>query len=97
MGEAANSVTGVTARSAVGESAVQLIGGAAYNNLSNINIEQSGGSGLDLGGGVKPQVYNTATNVVVPLLGQQFVARRAEGRDLPKEEACAFVTQTITR
>jgi parallel beta-helix repeat protein len=64
-----NSVTGVTARSAVGESAVQLIGGAAYNNLSNINIEQSGGSGLDLGGGAKPQVYNTATNVVVHYSG----------------------------
>jgi parallel beta-helix repeat protein len=68
-GGSRNSVTGVTARSAAGESAVQLIGGAAYNNLSNINIEQSGGSGLDLGGGVKPQVYNTATNVVVRFSG----------------------------
>jgi Right handed beta helix region len=60
-----NSVTGVIARSAVGESAVQLIAGAAYNTLSSINIEESGGSGLDLGGGVKPQVWNTATNVIV--------------------------------
>lgn len=60
-----NSVDGVTASSAVGESAVQLIGGAAENTLSNINILQSGGSGLDLGGGVKPQIHNTASDVTV--------------------------------
>lgn len=60
-----NSAIRVTARSAVGESAVQLIAGAAYNKLSSIDIEQSGGSGLDLGGGVKPQIKNTVSNVVV--------------------------------
>jgi parallel beta-helix repeat protein len=60
-----NTVTGVTARSAVGESAVQLLDGAAYNELSSIDIEESGGSGLDFGGGVKPVVYNTAKEVVV--------------------------------
>ena len=64
-GGSQNVVSGVTIRSAVGESAVQLLGGAAHNTLSNINIEESGGSGLDLGGGVKPQVFNTATNVTV--------------------------------
>ncbi len=64
-----NTVTGAIARSAVGESAVQLIDGAAYNELSSINIEQSGGSGLDFGGGVKPVVYNTAKDVVVRYSG----------------------------
>ncbi len=64
-GGAENTLSGITAISAVGESAVQLIAGAADNKLSSINIEQAGGSGLDLGGGVKPQVRNTATDVVV--------------------------------
>ncbi len=60
-----NTIAGVTAKSSVGESAVQLIRGAADNTLSNINILQSGGSGLDLGGGVKPQIHNTATDIIV--------------------------------
>jgi hypothetical protein len=64
-GGSRNVVSGVTARSAVGESGVQLLAGAAYNTLSNINIEAAGGSGLDLGGGVKPEVFNTATQVTV--------------------------------
>ena len=64
-GGSRNVVSGVTARSFVGESAVQLLGGASHNTLSNIDIEAAGGSGLDLGGGVKPQTFNTATQVIV--------------------------------
>ena len=60
-----NVVTGVTARSFVGESAVQLLAGASHNTLTNIDIEAAGGSGLDLGGGDKPQVFNTASHVIV--------------------------------
>jgi parallel beta-helix repeat protein len=60
-----NVITGVTARSLVGETAVQLLAGASHNTLTNIDIEAAGGNGLDLGGGGKPDMFNTATQVIV--------------------------------
>ena len=93
-----NSLTGVTASSAVGESAVQLIGGAADNKLSNINILQSGGSGLDLGGGIKPQIHNTTSDVTVHNSGSSSwhggPKASSEGRGLC---LCNAKDNTITR
>ncbi|SRR5579871_105943 len=93
-----NSVSGVTASSSVGESAVQLIGGAADNTLSDINILQSGGSGLDLGGGVKPQIHNTATDIIVHNSGSSSwhggPKASSEGRGLC---LCNAKDNTITR
>ena len=86
VGGSHNVVDGIRAKSAIGESAVQLIGGAADNILSKINIEESGGSGLDMGGGVKPQVRNKATDVVVHSSGSSSwhggAKASSEGRGL---------------
>jgi hypothetical protein len=59
-----NSITGLTARSAVGETAVQFFSKTAHNTLSQINIQQAGGNGLDLGGGAEPTFDNTIDSLV---------------------------------
>jgi len=59
-----NTITGVTARSAVGETAVQLFSKAAHNTLSQITVQQAGGNGLDLGGGTGATFDNTVDTLI---------------------------------
>ena len=81
-----NSITGLIARSAIGETAVQFFGNASYNTLSEISIEQSGGNGLDLGGGPGSPFQNTIVSLAVHNSGSSSwhggAGATSEGRGL---------------
>ncbi len=85
-GATRNSISGLVASSAVGETAVQFFGNASYNTLSNTSIEQSGGNGLDLGGGAGLPFENTIDSLTVHNSGRSSwhggPGATAEGRGI---------------
>lgn len=85
VGGIRNTFTNLRASSPVGETAIQFFSGAADNDLSSIDIDQSGANGLDFGGG-KPMLRNKVTGLTVHHSGSSAwhggPAGSSEGRGL---------------